>query len=173
MFSGKTQRLLARIQQARSAGRTVAVFKHASDVRYAAHQLVTHNGLRIEATPADRVETIAEAGDRADAIVIDEAQFFGSALVGLCERLRARGVDLVIAGLDRDSWGLPFEPMPAVEAMADDVVRTYAVCSKCQRPAAYTQRLTPVGDQTMIGGAESYEPRCEACFSAPPMELRR
>lgn len=173
MFSGKSERLVGRVEQARTAGLGVAAFKHASDDRYGADEIVTHNGLRIAAARVGNPRDILRAAGEARLVVIDEAQFFTADLVEVCRQLVDEGRDVVVAGLDRDSWGLPFGPMPDIEAMADRVIRARAVCAKCGRPAEYTFRRVPVGGKTMIGGAEAYEPRCEACFEAPPLELRR
>lgn len=173
MFSGKSERLVQQVEEARAAGLAVAAFKHASDDRYGADQIVTHNGRRVEAFRAGCASEVLHAVGEARLVVIDEAQFFAADLVDACRRLADEGRDVIVAGLDRDSWGLPFGPISEIEAMADRVTRTRAVCAKCGRPAEYTFRRVPIGGKTMIGGAEAYEPRCEACFEAPPMELRR
>jgi thymidine kinase len=173
MFSGKSERLLERLADARRRSIPAAAFKHASDNRYAEARIVTHSGHRSDAQPvASPGEILERAGD-ARLVVIDEAQFFGDGIIAVCEDLRSRGLDVAVAGLDRDSWGQPFGPMPALDAIADRVTRTRAVCSQCGEPADYTQRLAAVEDQTMIGGPEAYEPRCGRCFVAPPIELRR
>jgi len=173
MFSGKSERLLARIAEARQRGIPVAAFKHASDDRYVKRQIVTHSGRRADAIALASAAPIPELAGDARLIVIDEAQFFGPDLIPTCRRLVEQGRDVVVAGLNRDSWGQPFGPVPQVEAMADHVTRTRAVCSVCGAVAEYTQRLAPVGVGSMIGGPEAYEPRCEKCFRAPPPELRR
>ncbi|HSW45639.1 MAG TPA: thymidine kinase [Phycisphaerae bacterium] len=173
MFSGKSLLLVQRVQQAREAGRQVAVFKHASDDRYGRSQIVTHNGQRTDAVPVASAGRVTELAGNADIVVIDEAQFFDGEIVNVCRDLASRGCTVIVAGLDRDSWGQPFGPMPALAAAADEITQTRATCARCGRAAEFTQRLTSVTDRTMIGGPESYEPRCEQCFEAPPLALRR
>ena len=173
MFSGKSERLVQRVTRTRSRGEAVAVFKHAADDRYARGQIVTHNGLRIDARPIASASRIPELAGGVDLVIIDEAQFFSEELVSACRQLAEQGCQVVVAGLDRDSWGRPFGPVPALEAIADEVIRTRAVCARCGGEAEYTQRLVPIEHQTMVGGPESYEPRCAKCFQAPPIELRR
>lgn len=173
MFSGKSERVVGQLRAAREEGRRVVAFKHASDDRYAARQIVTHSGQRIDAVPVRDPNRILDLTADASLIAIDEAQFFGDELVDVCRALAAQGRDVIVAGLDLDSWGLPFGPMPGVAAIADEVVTTHGVCARCGSIADHTQRLTPVAGQTMIGGPESYEPRCAACFEPPPAELRR
>jgi len=173
MFSGKSERLLDRLRSARAEQRTAVAFKHASDDRYAAAQIVTHNGRRDDATAIGDPAAILELADDAAWIGIDEAQFFGDALVEVCRTLVQQGREVVVAGLDLDSWGQPFGPMPALAAIADEIVDAHGRCARCGATADHTQRLAPVEGQKMVGGPESYEPRCAACFEAPPAELRR
>ena len=173
MFSGKSLRLLERIESARQVGQRVAAFKHVSDDRYDDAQIVTHNGRRTDATPIrEAAELMVLVGD-AEIVVVDEAQFFTDDLIGVCRQLAMRGCEVLVAGLDRDSWGLPFGAIPDLTAEADRVVLTTATCSVCGKEAMFTQRLGEIEGQPMIGGPERYEPRCADCFSPPPIELRR
>ncbi len=173
MFSGKSERVVARLRAAHAEGLVVAAFKHASDDRYASRQIVTHSGQRTEALPVGAPHRLLELAGSAGLIAIDEAQFFGDELIEVCRELANAGRDVLVAGLDLDSWGLPFGPMPALAAAADEVIQTHGVCARCGKPADHTQRLAPVDGQKMVGGPESYEPRCACCFTAPPPELRR
>jgi len=173
MFSGKTRELLARLAEAGRRGRKVAAFKHGSDNRYSQGEIVSHDHERAAAVPVTNGAQIVEYAGDAEVIGIDEAQFFGEDLPEACRRLAERGCDVVAAGLDLDSWGLPFGPMPRIEAIADRITRLTAVCARCGAAADHTQRLAPVEGQTLIGGPGEYEARCEACFRAPPMEWRR
>lgn len=173
MFSGKTLLLMERVAAARNNDIPVAVFKHASDDRYAEHQLVSHNGHRIGATPLVQAARLRELAGEARLIAIDEVQFFGPELLEIVQDLAGSGRDVVLAGLDLDSWGLPFGPASELQRTADRVTHTYARCAVCGEKADHTQRVLPVEGQKMVGGAEAYEPRCTRCFEAPPPELRR
>jgi thymidine kinase len=173
MFSGKSERLIARAEAARQEGRRVIGFKHASDDRYDAGHIASHNGRTCPARPVHQAEEIAAQAGDAELVLIDEAQFFGPEIVDVCRRLAADGRSVILAGLDRDSWGEPFGPMPALAAIADQVVRTQGICSQCGRPADHTQRVSPVGGINMVGGPGAYEARCSEHFQAPPAALRR
>jgi thymidine kinase len=173
MFSGKTELLLERLAEARVRELAVAVFKHANDQRYALHELVSHSGRRCEAKAVTSAEEILAGVGMARLVLVDEAQFFGSDLPDVCRILAARGCVVVVAGLDRDAWGQPFGPIPRIAADAQVVTRMRAVCGACGETAEYTQRLTPIEGDSMIGGIGVYEPRCAVCFRAPPIELRR
>jgi thymidine kinase len=172
MFSGKSERLVGYLREAVASGRTVAAFKHASDDRYAVRRIVTHSGQSSEAVPIHDAALMPQLAGDAGLVAVDEAQFFPASLVEVCRLLVAQGREVVVAGLDLDSWGEPFGPMPALAALADEVVLTHATCARCGRPADHTQRLADVRGQAMVGGAESYEPRCGGCFRPPPPDLR-
>jgi thymidine kinase len=166
MFSGKTARLIDRLQAAESAGKRVAAFKHALDRRYDADHLRTHDGRSFQARAVPDVAEI-EATD-AEVVGVDEAQFFGRGLIAACRSLAACGREVVVSGIDHDAWGQPFPPLPELKAVAADVEWLAAPCAKCGRPSPYSQRVVPVRDGNMVGGPESYEPRCRDCFTPLP-----
>lgn len=173
MFSGKTEALLRRLAEARALAMSAATFKHAHDDRYHDQELATHSGQRTAARAVASATEIGRLAGDAQLVVIDEAQFFGIDLVATCQKLAADGRTVVVAGLDLDSWGEPFGPVPYIERIADVVTRTQGKCAICGGAADHTQRVAPVEGLCMIGGPEAYQARCARCFVAPPMELRR
>ena len=172
MFSGKTERLCERLERIRASGGTFLAFKHAADVRYAQAELASHNGRRVPAVAVRNAGEILSLVGDTRLVAIDEGQFFDGGLIPVCAELKRRGCEVVVAGLDKDSWAMPFGPMPELAEMADVVTRTHAVCAVCGREANFTQRLSPVEGSRMVGGAESYQPRCGECFRPPPLALR-
>jgi len=172
MFSGKSELLIERVRDARRSVTAVAVFKHAADTRYDHHDIVTHGHERLSAAAVERSAELLDRAADAEVVAIDEAQFFDEQLPEACQRLAEQGKRVIVAGLDRDSWGLPFGPVPELARMADAVTLTTARCARCGKRAENTQRLTAIVD-SMIGGEGDYEPRCERCFTPPPPDLRR
>ncbi|MDM8004725.1 MAG: thymidine kinase [Phycisphaerae bacterium] len=172
MFSGKSEFLVAQLQEVARQGRPLAAFKHSSDNRYGHRDIASHSGHRFKAVAVPDASRIAELAGTAEVVAVDEGQFFAGNLVDVCRELAAGGKRVIVAGLDLDSWGLPFGPMPELAQTADRVIRLQAVCVRCGRPADHTQRLTPIAGQKMVGGPDCYEPRCAACFEAPPIEMR-
>ena len=69
--------------------------------------------------------------------------------------------------------GEPFAAMPALMALAESVDKLYAICVVCGGPACRNQRLVnrqpaPYHSPTiLIGGTETYEPRCRHCHEVP------
>jgi thymidine kinase len=164
MFAGKTTMLLRRVTEARAAGMAVQIVRPAMDHRSAADAIQTHGGERMQGISVASAQQVSGAVGEVQLVVIDEAHFFGAALAGACEALLARGVSVIAAGVDIDHFGRPFEPFPALFAMAHAVHRLQGTCARCGQPSTHTQRLVPGGARIVVGGAEAYEPRCEACF---------
>src|ERR671930_612597 len=100
----------------------------------------------------------------AQVIGIDEGQFLGPDLVRVCERLARRGKRVIVAGLDQDYAGRPFEPMPQLLAIAEYITKTRAICVVCGDPANHTQRLVASSDRVLVGANGLYEARCRHCF---------
>jgi thymidine kinase len=168
MFAGKTEHLIARLRQARKDGLRVKAFKHSIDNRYDATHLVTHTQDRFDAIPVPDAAAVLVQSKDADVIAIDEGQFFREPLVPVIEELLGRGVSVLVAGISNDAWGRPFDPMPQLMNMADEVVTKYSPCRVCGEPAAFTQRMSPVDTLHMVGGLSDYEPRCAEHFTPLP-----
>lgn len=167
MFAGKTTELIRRIEEARTHGHAVAVFKPASDGRYAAASLVTHAGASIVGTPVGAAAEIVAASGDAEVIAVDEAHFFGQSLASACATLLGLGRRVIVAGVERDHTGLPFEPFPTLLCEADEVVKLSGPCSVCGRPAVHSQRMNSASGRIVVGGAGMYEARCRVCFEPP------
>ncbi len=160
MFSGKTEELIRRLNRARYATQQVVVFKPAVDTRYAVEDVVSHSAIRLPCIPVQHAsEIVSRVGD-AQVVGIDEAQFFDLDLVGVANRLADEGRRVVIAGLDQDYRGQPFDPVPQLMAIAEYVQKTLAVCMVCGAPADRSQRLVPRDTQVLLGAKEIYEARC-------------
>ena len=160
MFSGKTEELLRRLERARIARQRVVVFKPRIDVRYAEEEVVSHTDHRIPCMPVAKASEIPRLASEADVVGIDEAQFFDQTLPPIASALADRGVRVVIAGLDQDYRGRPFEPMPELLATAEYITKTLAVCMTCGAPANRSQRLVQQETRVMLGATETYEARC-------------
>jgi len=162
MFSGKTEELIRRLNRARYATQRVVVYKPSVDVRYAAADIVSHSEYRFPCIPVDTAAEILSTVGEAQVVGIDEAQFFDLDLVDVANRLADDGRRVVIAGLDQDYRGQPFEPMPQLMAVAEYVAKTLAVCMVCGSPADRSQRLVHRESRVLLGAKEVYEARCRA-----------
>ena len=143
MFSGKTEELIRRLRRAQFARQKVEIYKPAIDVRYSEEDLLSSD---------------------IDVVGIDEAQFFDMGLVDVCNELANRGVRVIVAGLDMDYKGVPFGPMPALCAIADDVTKVHAICVRCGALAYVSHRKVESTQRVLLGETTEYEPLCRECY---------
>lgn len=164
MFSGKTEELIRRLRRARFARQRVEIFKPAMETRYSDAAVVSHDENTIPSTPVHTAPQMLLLAGEATVVGVDEAQFFGADLVGVCEELARAGRRVIVAGLDQDYLGRPFEPMPQLMAVAEYVTKLHAVCVVCGAPANHSQRLAASDQRVLLGAHDVYEPRCRRCF---------
>jgi thymidine kinase len=168
MFSGKSEELIRRLRRAMIARQQVQAFKPEIDDRFSPDDIVSHDERRIECEKVRNAEDILGLVNEATRVVgIDEAQFLGMDLVEVCERLAGDGKRVIVAGLDQDYRGQPFEPIPQLLALAESITKTMAVCMRCGAAANKTQRLIASDERIVVGAGDAYEPRCRKCFRPP------
>ncbi|MCJ7781390.1 MAG: thymidine kinase [Acidimicrobiia bacterium] len=172
MFSGKSEELIRRVTRYGIARIPVQTFKPQLDTRYATGAVVSHSNLSTEATAvADSTGLLHAVEDRTIVIGIDEGQFFDEGLVEVATNLAAAGKQLIIAGLDLDYLGRPFEPIPSLMLRAEYVTKALAVCHRCGGPGLFTQRVVQSDELVVLGAQDAYEARCRRCYN--PDEARQ
>ena len=164
MFSGKTEELIRRLTRARLAKQQVEIFKPSVDTRYHDTHVVSHNETSIRSTPVSFAGDILLLSGTCDVVGIDEAQFFDEEIVRVVQLLANQGKRVILAGLDMDFEGKPFDPMPKLMAIAEYVTKVHAICMKCGDLAAFSYRLSAGKEKVMLGEKDSYEARCRKCF---------
>jgi len=165
MFSGKSEELIRRLRRAQIARQKVQIFKPVIDSRYSEDHIVSHSDMRIGSTNVQTSDELVRlVGDDTEVVGIDEGQFFDMNLPAACNTLADRGKRVIIAGLDQDYLGRPFEPMPQLLAIAEYITKTLAICVVCGGPANHTQRLVASSDRVLVGASGLYEARCRHCF---------
>lgn len=164
MFSGKTEELIRRLKRAKIAKQRVEIYKPAIDTRYSEEEVVSHDANSIMSTPIESSTSLLLMTDEADVVGIDEAQFFDDGLVAVCNELANRGKRVIIAGLDMDFKGVPFGPMPALCAIAEDVTKVHAICLRCGDLAHISHRIIGDDRRVVLGEKAEYEPLCRRCY---------
>ncbi len=165
MFSGKSEELIRRLRRAQIARQKVQIFKPAIDVRYGDDHIVSHSEMRIPSQAVRHArELLAAVQADTEVVGIDEGQFFDAELPDVCNALADQGKRVIVAGLDQDYLGKPFEPMPRLLAIAEYITKTLAICMVCGGPANHTQRLVASRERVLVGAGDSYEARCRHCF---------
>lgn len=172
MFSGKTEELIRRARRAQIAGLRVVIVKPPIDKRYDEDSVVSHNLTKLPSLSAETADQIVLLTGNAEVVAIDEAQFFDNRLIEVANTLANDGKRVLIAGLDMDYLGRPFEPMPQLMAIAEYVTKLHAICAESGSIASYSQRVVNSEDRILVGEADAYEPRSRACFR-PPHDVRR
>jgi thymidine kinase len=191
MFSGKTERLIARLNRASYARKRIRILKPAHDTRTQgsiASRAVNPDGTtEVTATlHAVMVRGAADfaaltAADDYDVLAVDEAQFFpldepmsdalgwfGRGIRDLLRRRARSDLRIIVAGLDMDFAEAPFGPIPGLLAMADHVEKLTGVCMICGDDGGYiSHRIIPGEAQLVVGDAGEYQVRCRACYEPP------
>lgn len=164
MFAGKTSRL---IQE--SKRKSTIVFKPAMDTRYSENECVSHDGVAIPAISVSIPEDVSIASEY-DIVLFDEVQFFVSPHYSddISETIRillASGKSVMVAGLDMDWRGKPFDVTSRLLGMADTVIKLTARCEICQAPANKTYKKVDSGTEFDLGHSDKYEARCNIHWS--------
>lgn len=165
MFSGKSEELIRRLNRARIARQKVQVFKPVIDSRYSHEEIASHSGQTHLSNPVrSTAEMMASIETDTQVVGIDEGQFFDMELVAAVNQLAEHGKRVIVAGLDQDYTGKPFEPMPQLLSVAEFITKTHAICVKCGGTANYSQRTVESEERVEVGAADKYEARCRKCF---------
>jgi thymidine kinase len=165
MFSGKSEELIRRLRRAQIARQKVQIFKPLIDNRYSDDHIVSHSEMRISSVVVKSSRALLDAvAPDTEVVGIDEGQFFDLELPMVCNALADMGKRVIVAGLDQDYLGKPFEPMPQLLAIAEYITKTLAICMVCGNPANHTQRLVASEDRVLLGAQGTYEARCRRCF---------
>ena len=165
MFSGKSEELIRRLRRAEIARKKVQIFKPNIDNRYSKNGIVSHSGLEIQSDPVkDADEIVGRINILTEVVGIDEGQFLGESLILVCQKLAEAGKRVIVSGLDMDYLGRPFEPMPRLLTLAEEITKLLAICIRCGNPAVHTQRLVHSDELIVVGAKGMYEARCRRCF---------
>jgi thymidine kinase len=167
MFSGKTEELIRRLRRAQIARQKVVIFKPKIDTRYSPEHIVSHSEQFLNAAVIEDANEILNLAGDAQVVGIDEGQFFKANIVDVCNQLADQGKRVIVAGLDQDYRGIPFEPMPQLLAVAEYITKTLAICVVCGNPADRTQRKTEEHERVVVGAKDLYEARCRYCHKPP------
>ena len=167
MFSGKTEELIRRLRRAQIAKQHVKIFKPKIDTRFADDSIVSHSEQSLPSIQIKDINEVTESSDDAQVIGIDEAQFFSEDIINVCTELADKGKRVIVAGLDQDYRGIPFEPIPHLLAIAEYITKSLAICVECGNPADKTQRKTTSSERVIVGASNIYEARCRKCHYIP------
>ena len=169
MYAGKTTALIAELETNLEDDKKVLVIKPIVDDRYSVEDVVSHDGTSLKKETGHAVKCLdlndiidLESLKDIDVLLIDEAQFFKNLSYEHVPLCLQHGIDVIAVGLDLDSEGKGFGSMPFLLERANVVYKLSSICSVCGEEATRTfRKLTASSsNQVLIGGNETYEPRC-------------
>jgi thymidine kinase len=163
MFSGKTEEFMRRIRRAKIARQKIQIFKPKIDTRYDNSRVVSHNKISEDASVVENPSIIRDSVNNDTQVVgVDEAQFFDTTIVKYLSDLADRGIRVIVAGLDTDYRGKPFEGTLYLIAQADFVTKLQAICMVCGKPASKTARAKQIETQEdfVLGSDNIYRAMC-------------
>ncbi|NLY67991.1 MAG: thymidine kinase [Tissierellia bacterium] len=169
MFSGKTSSLEKDIKRFKIAGYKTIAFKPSIDNRYRKNEIVTHDLTSMDCLLVKDIDELLDYVDelKPEVIGIDEVQFLQGSIENIIwgiNKLLKDDITVVVAGLDMDFTGTPFEIVKELMPLADYLYKHHAVCVKCGNDAWVSHRKTKAQERIVIGAAEEYEPLCRKCF---------
>ena len=169
MFSGKTSSLGNDIKRFNIAKYKTIAFKPNIDSRYNKNEIVTHDLTSINAILVrdifELIDYVKELNP--DVIAIDEVQFLGGPVDKIIEginQLLEEGLTVIVAGLDMDFTGQPFEIVKELMPISDYLYKHHAVCVGCGSDAWVSNRKSKDKERIKIGASDEYEPLCRKCF---------
>jgi len=196
MFANKTGTLIHEIETRRTFGKQkILVLKPTMDTRspkgyiknfhgihVTAHEIPTNDPWKVFRTLREEEKALntkkRAISKKFHCIAFDEIQFFAlsSGIFRVIDELLAQGYDVLAAGLALDFRGEPFGCTLSLIGLTQnhhDITFLTSRCGRCGKPARLPQRLKDGKPalyedvQEQVGGKETYEPRCDACFKLP------
>lgn len=166
MYAGKTSAILQEILWIKHSNKNVLVIKPNIDNRYSKDLIETHNRLSFPCFSMVDWQQVLDKHNLKSynyhTIFLDEVQFMDTEeTITNVNQILADGVNVVAAGLDQDSRGVPFETTAMLLALSDEIKKIQAICTVCGKSATKTQRNeNETKDRVAIGSVGMYEPRC-------------
>ena len=166
MFSGKSAELITRAKTLSHANRPFVIFKPKIDNRWSSDKIVSRTGLQLKTHIITKSSQIKKyITPKVKWVLIDEIQFFDLKLVNVVNDLANSGIRVVLAGLDMNHKGQPFEVTSQIMGIAEFVTKLTAVCFKCGRAATFSRKLSGFKNKEIEIGNEIYEARCRKCYN--------
>lgn len=159
MFSSKTSELIRRYKRHKLAGKKCLMVKYSKDNRYDNSAVVSHDNIKVTATPCEYLFEIDDIVQDYKVICIDEIQFYKDGHI-LCDVWAQQGKIVECSGLNGTFNRTPWPVVSKLLALANNIIFMKAVCEETSRDAIYSQiNITVKAGQTeVIGGADKYSP---------------
>ena len=169
MFSGKTSSLEKDMKRFAIAGYNTIAFKPKVDTRYDSNEIKTHDNTVLQANLIDTIQDIVTyVEEKSPSVIgIDEVQFLAGRIEDIVEAIQGflkQDITVILAGLDMDFEGQPFEIVKELMPLSDYLYKHHAVCVSCGTDAWVSHRKIRTKERVVIGATREYEPLCRRCF---------
>jgi thymidine kinase len=156
MFSAKTTELIRQYNRNTLGGKKCLMIKYEGDTRYG-DDVTTHDGVKVKAIKAQKLESVDENVSNYDVICVDEVQFYTDADI-YCDKWANAGKYVYACGLSGTFKRTPFPIISNLIAKADKVKFLTAICQQTGKEAPFTKLIVPEKSDSIeiIGGAEKY-----------------
>jgi thymidine kinase len=162
MFSGKSTKIIRKIQLARSIDKRVLVIKPSIETRYGEGKIFSHSLESEICLTSSNLEIFHKDINLFDLIIIDEGQFFPDLKKYVLIWVDEYKKNVIVAGLDGDFERKPIGQILELIPHSDRCKKLTSFCKMCNdgNPAIFTKRLNSSQEQIKVGGSESYIPLC-------------
>jgi len=173
MFSGKSTTILRRVKRAEVIGINSLIVTSIVDTRYNKNTnlVKTHDKQIAEAIGLQTLKeiTLFAAFQKAQLIIIEEAQFFEGLYEMVKLLVETYAKDVIVVGLDGDSERKPFGEILQLIPLADTVTKLTALCKRCcdGTAALFTYCKSNKDAQICVGGDDKYEALCRKHYLQP------
>lgn len=165
MWASKTTALTSQMQRYLQIGKKVLIVNHKADTRYGHDVVSTHDGKQFPCVMTERLNDLLILSDfiEADAVFVDEAQWFEDASDFCRVAAENHGKDIVLAGLNGGFKRLAFQPISDLLPLCDSITHLKALCTICKdgTEAVFTRRKPhTINDPNIVGGSNLYDAVC-------------
>jgi thymidine kinase len=172
MFSGKSSEIIKIYNKYKNEDEHILLINHKTDTRYGRSVMSSHNKTQLPCFTCLELAKLVgtEMYNKADIIMIDEAQFFPDLFDFATNAADIHNKELFIAGLDGDYKKKPFGDILKLISHCDDIIKLKAYCKHCNnknKNAIFTKRIVDNEQQFLVGGYESYIPVCRKHYTSP------
>jgi len=162
MYSGKSTRLIGKMDKYKYQGKKCLLINHKGDSRYNSGEfVVTHTQINVPAKKCSDIKEVEELSEDYDVIGIDEGHFFGEITETLC-RMADNGKIIIVVSIDERLSGKGFDIINLIPR-AEKIKKLSAVC-ECKKKAYFTRRVVPLAG-SYVGGSNEYVSICRECLN--------
>jgi thymidine kinase len=157
MFSSKTTELIRQYNRNSIGNKKCIMIKYLGDNRYDNNNVITHDGIKVQAIKCNKLEQVNEQIIDYDVICIDEIQFYSDADI-YCDIWANKGKKVYACGLSGTFKRTEFPVISKLIPKVEKIKFLRAICRENGNEASFSKldMITIDDNIEIIGGAEKY-----------------